>query len=298
MTSDRFHGVFAALLTPRTKDAGLDEASLRSYLEFLFEKGIRGIVVNGATGEFCPTTKSELAKFLSICQSTLGDRATFLCGIGSTSLGGVVELGKIAQDAGVAGLLLPMPYFFMYSQDDLKAFCAETARQLRAPVLLYNLPKFATGLDSSTVVSLIRDCPNIVGIKDSGGSLDTMRVLTELAIPCSRIIGNDAVLAQALANKLCDGVVSGVAGVLPELICALFAASPEDILFHQLSDFLSEFISRVERFPSPWGLKWIGESRKIFPATFPLPVSQRRQEEALELQNWFREWLSCLPTNA
>jgi 4-hydroxy-tetrahydrodipicolinate synthase len=297
MKVPQIHGIFAALLTLRKENAELDEIALRGYLEFLFEKGVRGFAVNGATGEFCLTTKSELSTLLSICRSTLGNQATFLCGIGSPSLKGIVDLGKVALDAGVTALLLPMPHFFVYDQSDLDSFCREAARQLPAPLLLYNLPKFATGLDSSTVVRLIRECPNIIGIKDSSGSLDTMRVLTELRLRCSRIVGNDAALAQALAENLCDGVVSGVAGVLPELIRALFNQNPKDPLFKHLSDLLSEFLSHMEGFPAPWGLKWIAESRNICPAIFSLPISPRRQQEALQLGSWFTEWYSRLPTN-
>lgn len=294
MNFPQLQGVFAALLTPRRENAKLDEIALRNYLEFLFEKGVRGFAVNGATGEFCVTTKMELVRILSICQSTLDNRATLLCGIGSPSLRGVVELGKLAVDAGVTALLLPMPYFFVYDQDDLEAFCREAARQLPAQLLLYNLPRFATGLNSSTVVTLIRDCPNIIGIKDSGGTLDTMRALTELRLSCLRIIGNDTILAQALSENLCDGVVSGVAGVVPELICALFSQRPEDTSFRRLSELLSEFLHHLESFPSPWGLKWVAEIREICSATFSLPLSQRRKQDALELRKWFSEWYSRL----
>ena len=45
-------------------------------------------------------------------------------------------------------------------------------RRCRLPLLLYNLPQFTTGFQPETVVRLIAECPNIVGIKDSSGALD------------------------------------------------------------------------------------------------------------------------------
>ena len=61
--------------------------------------------------------------------------------------------------------------------------------------------------------------PNIIGIKDSSGSLDHTR---RIASRACRIVGDDSVLVPALDAGLCDAVVSGVAGVLPELTTLLF----------------------------------------------------------------------------
>ena len=65
-----------------------------------------------------------------------------------------------------------------------------------------------------------RNCA--LGIKDSSGSLDTVRMLTAEGWGL-RLIGNDEVLGKALEERVLDGVVSGVACVLPELIQRLYA---------------------------------------------------------------------------
>ena len=136
-------GVYAAVLIPRLPDGGLNERGFRAILEFLRGQGLTKIVVNGATGEYCLTTAPELARMLAICSETM-PQGEVLCSIGAAGLAGCLELGRVAIDAGVSGLLLPMPYFFPYSQEDLYAFCAAVAAQLYAPILLYNLPRFTT----------------------------------------------------------------------------------------------------------------------------------------------------------
>jgi 4-hydroxy-tetrahydrodipicolinate synthase len=141
-----------------------------------------------------------------------------------------------------------------------------------------------------TSCRLIRELPNVIGIKDSGASLATLRRLTEEQIPSCRIVGNDGILTDALRERVCDGVVSGVACVLPELTGALFAEPTESERFAQLDALLTDFRNRLGRFPVPWGLKWIAEARGICTATFAQPISELRRRQSQEFISWYREW--------
>jgi 4-hydroxy-tetrahydrodipicolinate synthase len=184
-----------------------------------------------------------------------------------------------------------MPHFFPYRQEDLIEFCRTVAARLPAPILLYNLPQFTTGLEPPTVLRLLRECPNIVGMKDSSGKLDILR---ELKPGHCRMVGHDAVLAAALRDRVCDGVISGVACALPELILNLYAerATTQSPDFLRAEQSLQEFIEKLSAFPVPWGLKWIAEARGIAPASFSQPVSESRRIQAREFQSWFHQWHS------
>lgn len=290
-------GVYAAVLTPRTpaSDSGasgkVDLDAFDAELEFLTNKGIRGFAINGATGEFPRTTESEFRQLLETAAGVLAGRGTFLAGIGAASAEDSIRLAAIAADAGAEALLLPMPYFFPYAQDDLKPFCLAVAQQSRVPVLLYNLPQFTTGLAPQTSAELIHAKDNpIVGIKDSSGSLDTLRLLTSAGKPARRFIGNDEVLPQALRERILDGVVSGVACVLPELLLRLYAAGatdPTSADFEHLASTLADAIVQLRKLPTPWALKMLSEARGLAPATFPMPLSAQRQAERDALLAWF-----------
>ncbi|MGD0778888.1 MAG: dihydrodipicolinate synthase family protein, partial [Candidatus Solibacter sp.] len=253
MTTKLVTGVYAAVATPRCADGSVNEASFGNSLKFLMERGIRGFAINGATGEFCLTTKGELRAILAVAAEVTRGRAEYLCGIGSAGIQGAIEKGFIAIEGGAKGLLMPMPYFFRYSQDDLDAFCRQAAEALPAKILLYNLPQFAAGLEPQTARRLIGEVPNVVGIKDSSGSLDILRVLSETGIEACRIVGNDSALVPAIGERVCDGVVSGVASVLPELILSVFESgqNPDCDAFRHGGRLLNEFIAAIDPFPTP-----------------------------------------------
>ncbi|MFB3825352.1 MAG: dihydrodipicolinate synthase family protein [Bryobacteraceae bacterium] len=278
--SKAVQGVYAAVTVARTEGGKLNEAGLHSTLEFLASKGMRRFVLNGATGEYCLTTPGELRRMLAAAGEIPG--AEWLCAIGSAGWAGCVQLGELALAGGAKALLLPMPHFFPYSQDDLRAFCETVAARLPAPILLYNLPRFTTPLEPATVESLVASVANILGVKDSSGRLEILSRLPETAC---RIVGDDSALAAALEAGVCDGVVSGCAGVLPELLTDVYRGRG------QAAARLDEFIAQLARFPVPWGLKLAAECRGMAPASFAQPLSAVRREQAAQFQRWFRKWM-------
>jgi 4-hydroxy-tetrahydrodipicolinate synthase len=291
MNTPHVHGVYAALLTPRYPDDSVDEPSFARLLEFLLERGISGFALNGATGEFCLTTPQHLRTLFSVLHRVAGN-ARVLCGIGAAGAAGAAELACIAAGEGAQAALLPMPYFFPYGQQDLAAFTRVVAESAELPVLLYNLPEFTSGLEAETSCRIIREMANVIGIKDSGQSLATLRELTGQKIPAYRMIGNDGLLIDALREDVCDGVVSGIACVLPELICAIFGERTRtgSARFTQLSTLLDEVRHQLAQFPVPWALKWIAEARGICNATFSQPVDDSRRQQGIEITKWYRRW--------
>ena len=234
----------------------------------------------------------ELRTVLQVAHEVGGDKVEFLCGVGAPGTAQAIEFSKIAQHFGARGLLLPMPYFFRYQQDDLEQFSRIVAHAVNLPIMLYNLPQFTSGLQKETVRTLISEVPNIVGIKDSSGSLDILRDLTEREPQACRIVGHDRVLVPALVEKVCDGVISGVACVLPELIREIYALrdQTDSAGFERSSQLLNEFVERISAFPTPWGLKWISEARGIMQAVLAQPASEHRTMQSRELIKWFLEW--------
>jgi 4-hydroxy-tetrahydrodipicolinate synthase len=286
-------GVYAAVLTPRGVDDCIDVEAVNELIRFLMSKGITRFAMNGATGEFCLTTPQQLRKILTTVQEASAGKAEILCGVGAPGTVVAKELAAVAQGAGVKGLLLPMPGFFPYQQDDLDAFCREVAESTELPILLYNLPQFTSGLEKETVRRLITEVPNIIGIKDSSGSLEILRDLTAHGVNACRIVGNDSALAPALKEGVCDGVVSGVACALPEVIQALYAEAKTtgSAEFARASGLLDQFIEQLGPFPTPWGLKWMVEARGVMKATFSQPVTKHRLEQSRSMAAWLEGWL-------
>jgi 4-hydroxy-tetrahydrodipicolinate synthase len=288
-TLTSFRGVYAALLSPRASDGELDTASFRHQVIELSRFNLRGYAINGATGEFTIVSDAEVDGLVRVTRQE-APQAEILCGVGAGDLRLTVRRARVAQLAGADAALLPMPNFFPYRDDDLSAYVSAVASSVELPILLYNLPQFTSGLHVDTVLSLFAKHSNIVGIKDSSGSLDIVRAITAAGLKHARLIGNDSALSPALTENVCDGVVSGVACTLPELMSSLFTTGGHGHAFETKSRLLNEFIDHLGPLPTPWGLKVTSAVRGFTRESYPFPLSQKRELEVADLRSWFRTW--------
>jgi 4-hydroxy-tetrahydrodipicolinate synthase len=205
-----------------------------------------------------------------------------------------IELGETAVEAGSRALLLPMPMFFRYQQEDLEAFCAYVSRALRAPCLLYNLPDFTNGLAPETVLNLLRAEEFIVGIKDSSGQIENLATFATArnGQPWSLLVGDDRLLRKGLECGW-DGGISGVAGFCPELLIALYRSVVNDRQDEtaRLEVLLDELIEHLAPFPTPWGIRVGLAARGLDTGPLPLPATAARQEQIAAFTEWLRAWL-------
>jgi 4-hydroxy-tetrahydrodipicolinate synthase len=279
----RIEGVNVAAITPRDKQGDADFGASLELIDFLCEKGVRGIAMLGSTGEFASLSFDERQRLMYLVVKR--SRVPVLAGVGHPTLDGAVALGREACAAGAAGLLLMPPYFFRYDQDDLREFYLQFSAQVgpNVPVYLYNIPFFTSELQAETA-----------GIKDSSGSMEYFGKLKALreTQPFTLLVGNDVIFAKGRAAGA-NGVVSGCGCAVPELMLAIdrAIAAGDDKGVEALDAMLQEFIGWLNRFPTPVGVRaavsWRGV--KTGAMSVPLPGAKVRLLE--EFQAWFKGWL-------
>jgi 4-hydroxy-tetrahydrodipicolinate synthase len=287
-------GLFAAVATPVHQDGRIDFHTFDRLVDFLVEAGVSGICIAGATGEYPHFETADRKAVIRRAAGRLPPDCALLVGIGAPSMRLAIELGEAALEAGSRALLLPMPMFFRYEQQDLEAFSAHVSRALRAPCLLYNLPDFTNGLEPATVLNLLRGEEFIVGIKDSSGQLENLRAFAQArdGNPWTLLVGDDRALRAGLLAGW-DGGISGVAGFCPELLVALYRSFVEDQPDEtaRLQRLLDELISHLGPFPTPWGIRIGLSARGIDTGPLPLPVTAERQQQIAAFRTWLPPWL-------
>jgi len=264
-----------------------------AILAFLAARGVSGVCVNGATGEYASSTAGERREAVRRARSVAGEDLLVVGAIGAADWRECLRNAQDAAEEGADVLLVPVPHFFPYLQEDVAEFYRQVSGAAKLPVLIYNLPQFAGGVETDLAVDLICRERVVAGIKDSSGSLEILGALTvRTDVNSIRLVGNDAVLSEAITNGLCQGVISGVACVLPELIAGLFAAHAQASqgTFTRLTRRLDEFIDQLNVLPVPWGLKVIAEARGLAQATYSMPLTPNRRKQIEEFAAWFANW--------
>jgi 4-hydroxy-tetrahydrodipicolinate synthase len=297
---NKIEGVNVAAITPRGKQGDADFGAALEVIDFLCAKGVGGIALLGSTGEFASLSFDERQRltYLAVKRS----RVPVLAGVGHSSLDGAVALGREACVAGAAGLLLMPPYFFRYDQDDIREFYLRFAEQvgLGAPIYLYNIPFFTSEIAVETAVELLAT-GLFAGIKDSSGNYDyfvRLKALRETK-PFTLLIGNDVIFAKARAEGA-DGVVSGCASAVPELLLGLdhAIAASDAARIELLSARLDEFIAWLNRFPTPVGVRAAAGFRGVKTGGHAVPLPPAKAKALDEFREWFTGWLPAMLQDA
>ena len=286
-------GVNTPLVTPCGRESRPDLGAMKALIDFAVSGGVRAICIGGTTGEFIHYSLG-LRKEMLAC-ATSHSRVPIIAGIAHSTLAGALELARAAAESGARALLVMPPYFFRYAQEEVREFFLRfaDAQPDGLPILLYNIPAFTNEISPETTRELL-STGRFAGIKDSSGSVDAFLRLKALRShhPFTLLVGDDKIFTEARSQGA-DGVISGVAGVLPELLIAIDRAicSGSTARAQLLDRRLREFIAWIDRFPAPVGIKLALAGRGL-PAgaeTVPLGPSARRTTE--QFRGWFRDWL-------
>jgi 4-hydroxy-tetrahydrodipicolinate synthase len=168
-----FEGTMVALVTP-FRNGSLDIGRLRALTAKMVDAGVDTIVPTGTTGESATLNHEEhLTVIRHVIEEAKG-KAKVLAGTGSNATHEAIALTRAAKEAGADGALLISPYYNKPTQEGLYQHFALVAKEVSLPIVLYNIPgRTAVKIETETLARLSK-IPNIVGVKDSTGSLETV----------------------------------------------------------------------------------------------------------------------------
>jgi dihydrodipicolinate synthase/N-acetylneuraminate lyase len=289
----RLSGIFPAAITPhhpKTREA--DYSGALELVDFLATRGVDGICLFGSTGEFINYSFAERHRLLSLAVKR--SRVPIIAGVSHSTLSGALQLADDAISAGADAIMLMPPYFYRYGQGEVEQFFRQFARETSdaVPILLYNIPDFTSGIEIETARRLF-ETGRFAGIKDSSGDWPFFEQLLALKreLPFALFGGPELLVGRAL-HAGADGVISGCACAVPELIVALAraVAAGDNALADSLDARLIEFATRAGEFPWPIAVRRAVELRGQKSGPFAVPLSPASQQALEEFSTWFLGW--------
>jgi dihydrodipicolinate synthase/N-acetylneuraminate lyase len=287
-------GVYAALATPRRANSTeINTAAFFDYQDAIVRGGVDGLVLFGSTGEFVHFDVSDRMHVVSLlCKRS---RVPVLVNVSHSTIDGALALAEGAILAEAAGVLLMPPYFYRYTEAQILAFYGRFAEavQGRTRLFLYNLPFFTDAL-SFEVIERSLTSGQYAGIKDSSGDRPLSEQVRNLHSrrPFVWLAGSERLFA-GMRSSGAEGIVSGVAGALPELMVAFdraLAAQACEVAA-RLEQMLFEFLNWLEKFPATVAIKQAAVVRgwKLDETAFRF--DEGTQDELRTFRRWVEQWL-------
>src|SRR6202171_1004227 len=98
-------GCATALVTPFANDGAVDEARLRSLIDYQLAGGVKLLVPCGTTGESATMTDEEDQRVIKRTVELARGRAHVIAGTGSNSTAAAIENSRVAEALGTDALL-------------------------------------------------------------------------------------------------------------------------------------------------------------------------------------------------
>lgn len=221
-----FEGAGVALITPFKENGEVNFEKLEDLVEEQIAGGTDAIIACGTTGESSTMTHEEDDEVIRFICKKVNHRIPVIAGTGSNCTREAVSKSIAAEKAGADGLLVVTPYYNKATQKGLIQHFTTIANAVSIPVILYHIPgRTGVTMKPETIVTLCREVPNIVGVKEASGDFSAIAEIMHLSGGEIDVYsGNDDQIVPLLAMGG-KGVISVLSNVAPRQtheICASF----------------------------------------------------------------------------
>ena len=204
--------LITALVTPFNKSKEIDEKELRKLIKNVEMQGSEGIVLGGTTGEGTSLTVSELKRIIEIANEVTN--MEIIINVGTNCTYKTIDLINSIKDLRHDALMMIVPYYNKPTQkgiyDHFKTI-ADTFKDEK--FILYNVPsRTVVKLETNTLLSLICECPNIIGLKHSSSDFEIVKEVKEKH-PNFLIYSGDDKYTLDMLKVGADGVISVISHV-------------------------------------------------------------------------------------
>ena len=202
------------MVTPFSKDGGVDYGRLQAIVEEQVAGGVEGICAVGTSGESPTLDHAEHHKVIEKTIEFAKGKVKIVAGTGANSTAEAISLTKAAIAMGGADACLQVtPYYNKPNAEGLYRHFM-TVADLGLPVILYNVPGRAGKEIPVDVVARLAKHGNIIAIKEAAGSVERVSAIKNV-VPDFTVLSGDDSLTVPMISVGAEGVISVASNVIP-----------------------------------------------------------------------------------
>lgn len=282
---DRFRGLIPPMVTPI--DEGVPDPQGIAALVDHSIGHLDGMVVGGSCGEGPSLGRTGRLEVLERFIDAVAGRLPVIAGVASTSLSDIADLIAAGDRIGVAGYLVPPPFYFTNSATGVQSFFGEVAGMTDREIIIYDNPKTTkTTMPVELLASIVDRSANINHVKVTDTDLDKVTDLHEQS-DAILLAGSDEVMHHQVLRG-CEGAVTAAPQVFPSLCRAWFDAAVAGggrADYDRLLPLVIELIQGPDQYPAviKHALFTIGvlASDEVLPPMTPLDDRRRNEVAAV-----------------
>ena len=225
---NKYKGVIPAFYACYDENGEISPERVRELTEFHIKKGVKGVYVNGSSGECIYLSVEDRKVVLENVMAVAKGKITVIAHVACNNTKDSIELAKHAESLGVDSIAAIPPIYFRLPEYSIAAYW--NAMSNAAPntdFIIYNIPQLAGVALTQSLYEEMRKNPRVIGVKNSSMPVQDIQLFCAAG-------GDDYIVFNGPDEQFISGRAIGAEGG----IGGTYGAMPE--LFLKLNDLINE----------------------------------------------------------
>ena len=225
MSLEKYKGIIPAFYACYDDEGNISKERTKALVEFLIEKGVKGLYVGGSSGECIYHSVQDRKETLEAVMEIAKGRITIIAHVACNNTKDSCELARHAESLGVDAIATIPPIYFRLPEKAIAKYWHDiSAAAPNTDYIIYNIPQLAgVALTPSLFAEMLKN-PKVIGVKNSSMPIQDIQMFKRQA----KMSGRDIIIfngpdEQFVGGRLigADGGIGGTYGVMPEIYVKL-----------------------------------------------------------------------------
>lgn len=203
----KIRGVVPILVTPFDEAGRIDEASLRSLIEFNIGAGVHGLGV-ALGSEVFKFTESERDAVIRCVVGAVRGRVPVVINTGAAGTDLAIHYSRRAEELGADALMVIPPSFMPVGAEEIADYYRQISRAVGIPIFLQDVPQ--APISPGLALRIAQDCEHAIYIK-----VETLPVTSKVADMAAAAGAQLTIFGGAGGSYFIEEMRRGSQGTMP-----------------------------------------------------------------------------------
>ena len=219
---DKYKGVIPAFYACYDKEGNISPKGVQALTRYFVEKGVKGIYVNGSSGECIYQSVEDKKIVLENVMKAAEGKLTVIAHVACNNTKDSKELARHAESLGVDAIAAIPPIYFHLPEYAIAQYWNDISSAApNTDFVIYNIPQLAGVALTMGLFEEMRKNPRVIGVKNSSMPVQDIQMFKQAA-------GEDYIIfngpdEQFMSGRVigAEGAIGGTYGAMPELFLKL-----------------------------------------------------------------------------
>lgn len=215
---NKYKGVIPAFYACYDEEGNISPERVRELTKYFIEKGVKGVYVNGSSGECIYQSVEDKKIVLENVMKEAKGKLTVIAHVACNNTKDSMELAAHAESLGVDAIAAIPPIYFRLPEYAIAEYWNDISKAApNTDFVIYNIPQLAGVALTDSLFSEMRKNPRVIGVKNSSMPVQDIQMFKQAA-------GEDYIIfngpdEQFISGRLigAEGAIGGTYGVMPDL---------------------------------------------------------------------------------